>query len=190
MVEIDETVLTRRKYHRGQLRAEERWFFGGVERDSNGEKCFLVPVEKRDAATLLPIIDRHILAGTTIMSDGWAAYGGIKRMNRDYSHFTVIHSENFIDPDTGAHTQSIKSTWSHFKARHKEERGTARHLFASYIYLFMWMRKFKGPDVLLHLWEDMSKLYPCEQNEEEENHNGENVDEEMCGAEEERLIDL
>jgi len=76
VVEIDETVITKRKYHRGQLRAEEQWFFGGVERGSS-DRCFLVPVERRDAATLLPIIARHVLQGSTIISGMYGAKRGM-----------------------------------------------------------------------------------------------------------------
>ena len=166
-MEIDETVVTKRKYHRGAFRAEEYWVFGGVERGDH-TKCFLIPVARRNAETLLPILSRHVAEGTMVISDGWAAYGGIENIialqsgNQAYTHFTVNHSENFVDPESGAHTQTIEGTWSHFKARHKEERGTSRHLFASYIYQFMWRKKFKGPDALYHLWKDISKLYPCE----------------------------
>jgi len=173
VVEIDETVITKRKYHRGQLRAQEQWFFGGVERGSS-ENCFLVPVDKRDADTLLPIIMKHIRKGSTIISDGWAAYGRIKEIlmtdsgERAYAgHFVVNHSENFVDPETGAHTQTIEGTWSHFKARHKKERGTSRGLFASYLYQFMWRKKFSGDDALYHLWQQIAEQYPCEMEEEE-----------------------
>jgi hypothetical protein len=38
----------------------------------------------------------------------------------------------------------------------------------------MWMRKFKGPDALFHLWSDMSMLYPCERGEEE-NYDGRDI---------------
>jgi len=62
IVEVDETLLTKRKYHHGQLRAEEQWFFGGVER-GNSENCFMVPVERRNAATLLPLIAIFIAPG-------------------------------------------------------------------------------------------------------------------------------
>lgn len=167
VVEIDETVITKRKYNRGSLRAEEQWFFGGVER-GDCSKVFLVPVDRRDAATLLPIIAKHVHKGSIIMSDGWAAYGGIKEIivsqtrNQAYSHFTVIHSENFVDPTTGAHTQSIESTWSHFKSRHKEERGTSRNLFQSYLNQFCWRRLFAGDDALYHLWQQIAEYYPVE----------------------------
>lgn len=165
---MDETVLTKRKYHRGQLRAEQQWFFGGVER-GNSENCFLVPVERRNADTLIPILAKHILSGSTVISDCWAAYGGIERITMTQTgdqaytaHLTVNHSENFVNPETGAHTQTIEGTWSHFKARHKEEKGTRRDLLISYLHQFMWRKKFAGPDALFHLWSQISELYPCE----------------------------
>jgi len=88
----------------------------------------------------------------------------VQSQERAYAHFVVNHSENFVNPEhPGIHTQTIEGTWSQFKARHKEERGTHRHLFASYIYQFLWRKKFKGPDVLYHLWMQIAEIYPCEQ---------------------------
>jgi len=46
-----------------------QWVFGDFESGTN--KCFLVPVEKRDKITLLEIIKEWILPGTTIISDCW-----------------------------------------------------------------------------------------------------------------------
>lgn len=57
-MEIDETVLCRPKYHRGKMAAEQQWFFGGIERLSG--RAFMVPVERRNAATLLPIIQQYV----------------------------------------------------------------------------------------------------------------------------------
>ena len=53
IVEIDESKFGKRKYHRGHA-VEGQWVFGGIQRD-NG-RCFLVPVETRDAATLLDVL--------------------------------------------------------------------------------------------------------------------------------------
>jgi transposase-like protein len=75
-VEIDESLFGKRKHNRGQRKDNGQWVFGGVERDSG--KCFLVPVEKRDAGTLLPIIFKYILPGTIIYSDKWAAYNRLR----------------------------------------------------------------------------------------------------------------
>jgi len=116
-------------------------------------------------------VSKHIAPGSTIISDCWRAYGGIERIKelqtgtQAYSHFTVNHSENFVDPATGAHTQTIEGTWAHFKARHKEEKGTSRNMLVYYIYQFMWMKEFKGADVLFHLWSQIAEMYPCEKEE-------------------------
>ena len=77
-----------------------------------------------------------------------------------FYHLTVNHSVHFVDPDTGAHTQTIEGTWSHFKARHKEERGTSRDLLESYIAQFVWRKQFAGPDTLFHLWSQIKGKYP------------------------------
>lgn len=55
---------------------------------------FLVCVERRDAGTLIPIIEKHIEKGTKIMSDCWAAYSKLSEIG--YEHETVNHSTNFV----------------------------------------------------------------------------------------------
>ena len=52
----------------------QRWCFGGIVPQT--QEGFLVFVDKRDAATLEAHIEDNILPGTTIHSDGWAAYSG------------------------------------------------------------------------------------------------------------------
>ena len=101
VVEIDETLLSSRKYSRGRV-VEKQWCFGGIERGTNN--CFVVPVERRDAATVLPLIRQYVVPGTTIVSDQWAAYSTIKEMPEGYQHKTVNHSLHFVDPETGAYT--------------------------------------------------------------------------------------
>ena len=49
-MEIDETVICRPKYNRGKMIAEQRWYFGGIEKMTG--RCFMKELEKRDAATL------------------------------------------------------------------------------------------------------------------------------------------
>jgi len=61
------------------------------------------------AATLIPLIIKWIKPGTTIYTDCWKAYSGLK--DAGYIHLTVNHSENFKDPETGTHTNGIESTW-------------------------------------------------------------------------------
>lgn len=71
--------------------------FGGFERDSG--RMFIVPVFERTKETLLNVIKEWILPGTIIMSDYWKAYKCLE--NEEFQHFTVNHSLNFVDPETG-----------------------------------------------------------------------------------------
>ena len=55
-VQIDESKFGKRKYNKGH-RVEGQWVFGGIEEGS--QKQFMVPVERRNAETLLPLIARY-----------------------------------------------------------------------------------------------------------------------------------
>ena len=105
-VEIDESKFGKNKYHRGR-HVEGQWVFGGICRETR--EIFLVTVEKRDSATLIPIILQRIKEGTTIMSDCWKSYNVLSEL--DYQHLTVNHQYNFVDPDTLAHTQNVENLW-------------------------------------------------------------------------------
>lgn len=67
------------------------WIFGLVERQSN--TLILYPVQDRSENTLVPLIQKHVMEGSTIYSDGWAAYSKLNELS--YQHFTVLHSESF-----------------------------------------------------------------------------------------------
>ena len=100
----------RRKYGVGRVVVKNNvWLFGGVER-GNSSNCFLVALDgqQRNAETLLPLIQNYIRPGTEIHSDSWGAYNYISRLPEGYIHQKVNHSENFIDPQSGAHTQTVE----------------------------------------------------------------------------------
>ncbi|GBN42122.1 hypothetical protein AVEN_156781-1 [Araneus ventricosus] len=104
VVEIDKRKFGKRKYNRGK-RVVGRWVFGGVERGTNN--CFFAVVENRTSEVLLSVIEDHILAGTTVMSDCWSSYQCLS--DEGFVHLTVNRSMYFVDPDTGAHTSSIEA---------------------------------------------------------------------------------
>ncbi len=118
---------------------------------------FLVPVPHRDANTLLPLIRQYILPRTTVMSDMWGAYnmGGML----GYHHFTVNHTHNFVDPNTGAMTQHVESMWQKAKQAHKARYGTDRDLLPTYLNEFMWRQRF-GASPFRHIVEHITQVYP------------------------------
>ena len=67
----------------------------------------------RKAETLIPIIQSTIKPNSEIWSDLWKAYGSLN--NLGFTHKTVNHSENFVDPNTKVNTQKIEGTWSLIK---------------------------------------------------------------------------
>ena len=138
-VEINESIFTRRKYNRGRM-VREQWVFGGI--DTTTKKCFLVPVERRDAATLLSIVQQYILPGTTIVSDCWRAYNALPTLG--YQHLTVNHTYHFVDSVIYVHTNNVENSWMRSKMRSKREMGTKLDLLGTYLTEFMWRTSVAG----------------------------------------------
>ena len=80
-------------------------------------------VARRDAATLLPIIQQHVGPGTIIHSDQWRAYSRVASLPNVASHATVNHSVEFVDSTTGVHTENVESYWNRVKIKLKRMRG-------------------------------------------------------------------
>ena len=97
IVEINETLLLRRKHDTGCILAQE-WMFGGIECIS--KKRFVVPLLDAESQPLRrnrETLKQYILPGSTIVSDCWGAYNTLSQ--EGYNHWKVNHSLNFIDPD-------------------------------------------------------------------------------------------
>lgn len=138
IVQIDETCFVRRKYNRGRL-VSQQWVFGGI--DCSTKQCFLVPVDRRDAETLLPVIIEYVLPGSIIVSDLWRAYSSLYQFG--YTHYTVNHSLHFVDPITRMNTNRVENLWMRAKMRNKREAGTSRRYLESYLVEFMWRQVHK-----------------------------------------------
>lgn len=112
LVEVDETFIGTRKYNRGRNR-NTQWIVGMLERKTNNIR--FEKVDHRDSLTLLNVLKKYIHPNATIVTDFWKGYKDVKTYFFD--HKTVNHSQNFISPETGAHTQTIESHWRLLKQR-------------------------------------------------------------------------
>ncbi|XP_053209264.1 uncharacterized protein LOC128393164 [Panonychus citri] len=139
-VEIDESVLFKRKYRKGRLLANQSkqvWVVGGIERETG--HCFVEIAPNRKMPTLDEIIQRKVQTGTTIFTDEWRGYNNLK--NLGYIHYTVNHSKNFLNPHNKTiHTQTIERLWKGLKeSSPKQTNGSKR---SEYLIDYLFRRRF------------------------------------------------
>jgi transposase-like protein len=141
VVEVDESKFGKRKYQRGH-RVEGVWIVGGVER-TDARRMFAVAVENRNAQTLREVIEQHILPGSIVYTDCWRGYRDEDLAELEMQHSTVNHTNFFVDPETGVHTNCIEGTWSGIKIqvpyRHRTRSFVDGHLMS-----FIWRRRYGG----------------------------------------------
>ncbi|XP_039281132.1 uncharacterized protein LOC120350666 [Nilaparvata lugens] len=158
VVQIDESKFGKRKYNRGK-RVEGQWVFGGI--DVGTGHCFMEAVENRSSRTLIPILEKYVLPGTTVVSDLWKACDCLEE--RGFHHHTVNHSLSFKDPVTGAHTNNIEASWNAVKtALPRYHRKKA--FFPGYLakYLFLKRCKSQGKDPFIEFFKAAGSLYKPE----------------------------
>jgi hypothetical protein len=164
-VQIDESHIHTRKYHRGRFLKNERkqiWVFGGIEKNSNN--CLITIVQKTDKDTHLPLIKKFILPGTKIITNGWKAYNTLEQ--EGYIHGIVNHSIEFVNSDDLAtNTQKIERLWKSLKNGLKRERRAGddddMHIF-QFINLHQQSNKGnKIPQAIFpHFLQDITAVYP------------------------------
>ena len=140
IVEIDESKFGKTKNGVGR-QIQGQWVFGGICREDR--KIFLETVATRDSDTLIPIIKSRIRPGSTIISDCWSSYTCLQR-EEIFKHLTVNHSYNFVDPESGAHTQNIENLWWQIK-RSLPSTHCSKSDFWKHLAEYMW-RTMIHPD--------------------------------------------
>ena len=124
---------------------EGAWVIGGIERTEE-RKFFVRVVEKRDAETIVDVLSEHVLPGSIVHTDCWRGYLHIDT-DIEVVHRTVNHSKNFVDPDTGVHTNTIEGKWAGLKRR-ITLRGRVKDTLPEYLFEQIWRARNKG-----NLWE-------------------------------------
>ena len=169
IVEMDESFFPGvAKYNKGRRLGEDaweddkKWGFGLIERGSLDAIIVQVP-SNRSRKVLIPIIDKHCLDGTIFCSDGWKAYGNLKEHLQldDCMHFAVNHTKNYVDPETGAYTQTVEGMWNHCK-QFMPSFGMKPRDLHTYIGTFLWTRycKQRRLDMFMHILKCAAELHP------------------------------
>lgn len=137
IVEIDESKFGKIKYHRGH-KVDGAWVLGGVERTEE-RRMFLIVVPDRSEKTLIEVLGKYIAKGSIIYSDLWKGYKNLEKY-LTVSHLSVNHSQNFKDPETGVHTNSIEGSWSAIKYK-IAPRNRTKELIDRHLKEFIWRRQ-------------------------------------------------
>ena len=130
--------------------------FGVVERES--QKALLFHVPDRTRETLVHrLITTHIRPGTVIYSDQFTPYIPLNQLG--YIHLSVNHSKNFVDPDSGAHTNTIECMWALVKKKLKSMSRTLYKYIPSYLDEFTWFWNFGKERAFEQLLEELAEQF-------------------------------
>lgn len=135
VVEVDETLIGGKLHgHGGGRHVENKTFVVGMLERGGDVVTRVVPDCRR--ATLWPVIQEHVVAGTTLNTDELRSYIGISL--RGYRHQTVNHTAGEYVSAYGCTTNSIESFWSQLK------RGiSGTHIYVSGKQLSKYAKEFE-----------------------------------------------
>ena len=142
VIECDEMKLGRRKYQRGRV-VESNWILGMVDIETNEVRLEICPDNKRDANTLLKLIQKHVQPNTTLFTDLWKGYNNLNE--NGFQHMCVNHSLQFVT-DEGVNTNKIKSQWRPVRQR-LARGGVQKEKLADHLCEFLWRRDVGRRDV-------------------------------------------
>lgn len=94
------------------------WIFG-LYQDRQTITFIVFPDWK--ASTLIPLICKCVQEGSVAVLDEWTGYRQFSGYG--YTHQTVCHKSNYVDPGTCLHTQAIERPWADAKVYIKRARG-------------------------------------------------------------------
>ena len=102
----------------------------------------IVRVKSRRASTLLSVTQKYVESGSTVWTDEFSSYKCLS--SHGYVYYSVNHKENYVDTDTGNHTQGVEKAWVDAKQWYKSSRGS-RALLQNHLTEAAW-RKPRADD--------------------------------------------
>lgn len=140
LVVVDETVLAKRKYHRGRPVARETcWVFGIYDVES--KQGTLEFIQNRSRDEMIPKILAKVEPGSVIHTDDHRSYASLAA--HGYTHKTVNHSQTFKALD-GTHTNHVEGYFSRMKAFLRKRSTKKLDMIPGYLDEFMWLERHRG----------------------------------------------
>ncbi|XP_024869450.1 uncharacterized protein LOC112453119 [Temnothorax curvispinosus] len=91
------------------------------------------------------------------MSDCWKSYNCLN--NEGFQYLTVNHSYNFVDPETGAHTQNIECVWREVRGN-IPRYGTREDHVLGYLNEYLFKRAYSRLERIENFFDVIAELYP------------------------------
>lgn len=136
-VQIDETLIGKRKYNVGrQPGGEQFWVLGMIDED---DQLRVFHIENKSASVMIPLIVANVDPQSEVWTDQHRTYMALDNMGWDHS--TVNHSVQFKAPD-GTHTNKIESAWRGLK-RWFNPGGIPHESIEEHIKHYLWLRDCK-----------------------------------------------
>lgn len=143
IVQIDESVITKRKYNRGRI-IPEKWLL--CVYDVTEKRGVIMYISNRETVTLVKEIERCVKPGSEIWTDMWRGYNELSQLGNvsPYIHKTVNHNKHFVDAETHTCTNTVESYWSKLKTYLRQLGVLKSKLLPEHIDQFMWLQHFGG----------------------------------------------
>ena len=119
-------------------------------------------MDKRDAATLIPLIQRHVPPSARIFSESWGAFSSLNDLG--YEHFTACHKRNFKvtynNEVTGlVCTNRIEGAWKHAKVYFKRMNGCTLCIFEGHLCEVIWRNHMRHDNIYESFCVQVSQIY-------------------------------
>lgn len=138
-VQVDETVIYKGKLILSPSEMYDdfpncTWLLGIIEAKTGRMHIEIVP--NRKSKTIKKIFEKHIYAGTLIITDGYPSYP--KAIKDNFCiHEIVNHSIGFKN-ENNYHTNNIENLWSQLKYEEKKRNGIKQCYIKKYLEEFIW----------------------------------------------------
>jgi hypothetical protein len=113
IIEVDETLIFKRKNDRGRvLMSSRRYVVGALCRLTSEVR--LKVVRRKEKRQLREFLLENVVSTSKVITDEWRGYIGIETLG--FRHLTINHSRHFVDPnDRTIHTNGIERLWRSLK---------------------------------------------------------------------------